>query len=67
TLLSSQTTDTPGTTHTHQRAQTRSGATFQTYPNHHRFANQYLNQFHDYNSNFPQIAAHEAPAVLGSI
>ncbi|MFC8411892.1 hypothetical protein, partial [Arthrobacter sp. NPDC057259] len=32
TLLSSQTTDTPGTTTTPQGIVTRSGATFQTYP-----------------------------------
>ncbi|MGN7201525.1 hypothetical protein, partial [Arthrobacter sp. SAFR-044] len=37
TLLSSQTTDTPGTTQT--LVQDRSGATFQTYPILHREAN----------------------------
>ncbi|WP_411374700.1 hypothetical protein ACLH0K_16980 [Arthrobacter sp. MPF02] len=37
TLLSSQTTDTPGTTQTN--IQDRSGATFQTYPTHRNFAN----------------------------
>ncbi|WP_235509752.1 hypothetical protein, partial [Arthrobacter sp. Soil761] len=38
TLLSSQTTDTPGTTQTNVQA--RSGATFQTYPVPTSFANQ---------------------------
>ena len=39
TLLSSQTTDTPGTTTTPQGTVTRSGATFQTYPITNRNAN----------------------------
>ena len=49
TLLSSQTTDTPGTTQTN--VQDRSGATFQTYPTTGSFANQ---RFRD--SSFQQSA-----------
>ncbi|MDJ0460054.1 hypothetical protein PUN71_022855, partial [Arthrobacter sp. NQ7] len=44
TLLSSQTTDTPGTTQTN--VQDRSGATFQTYPIPHPEANPSSQDFH---------------------
>ncbi|MDO6145652.1 hypothetical protein LDO98_20410, partial [Paenarthrobacter aurescens] len=40
TLLSSQTTDTPGTNQNPHRSRNRSGATFQTYPNQPHKANQ---------------------------
>ncbi|MGX1159092.1 hypothetical protein RKD54_000001, partial [Pseudarthrobacter sp. SLBN-100] len=51
TLLSSQTTDTPGTTQTN--VQDRSGATFQTYPTTGSFANQ---RFRNYQ--LPTISPH---------
>jgi hypothetical protein len=45
TLLSSQTTDTPGTTTTNT-VKDRSGATFQTYPVSRSFANRRFRDFH---------------------
>jgi hypothetical protein len=58
--LSSQTTDTPGTTKPHTRGQDRSGATFQTYPINRIFANQ---RFRDFRS---KSRPHPAQGTLRS-
>ncbi|WP_400160667.1 hypothetical protein, partial [Arthrobacter sp. BPSS-3] len=65
TLLSSQTTDTPGTTTTPFRAATRSGATFQTYPMSSSEANSiFSNQIQEMHQPRPKIVVIRMSKIL---